>query len=653
MTTRGEVAFGLGQFGIMLAELEGQMDLTPEELCLLGRAELRCARYDAAELHLLRASLLGVQVAATEYAEVLYETGRSTEAARWLHSFMPALHGFIPTLPSAAPELPGGPSGLHAARARHLLVRMALDPAAAGVSLDLLAEQAQAVAQLFLAQGEEEEAGQVAVTLAEISLLGGDLSRAERLLRVAMTVLNTAPDPGPRGRALLLLAWSLDLRGDDLGVQAALGELEALLLLEGTVRTRLAWMLLLCERHVLRSEWALLEPQLQAALVLATSLRDPGALGRLHLLRADALMAAQTGADSLDADHTGADVPASVAPNRHSASQIDRHVGVIAELARVPLQGAQLWAAEGRAALQRRDLAQAEHRLEAAREQFARLGRPLDELGARLGLAACHAAAGEPAKVSAQLQDALPRLLRLQERRSLRALVESHHALLEEASHDVRLAPYVQAVMQAADTLSRKAAPLLVVTLGDQRVTRQGQTLPLRAAIPLLVFLHMQPGSTRHEVQLALYPDRAPGAALSAVKLAMHALRRELGAEAVVVSGPYRDRRYRLSADLPLHLDTAALDQALWMQDVSRALHLYAGPFLPHHEGGEWLQEQRAARLAGLKQLVWARTEYGLRLGDWANAQLICQGFMRRDPADQDAPAWLEKIQERSALPVR
>ena len=160
MTTRGEAAFGLGQFGTMLAELEGQMDLTPEELCLLGRAELRCAHYDAAELHLLRASLLGVQGAAAEYAEVLYETGRSAEAARWLHTSMPELH-------SAPPDL-------HAARARHLLVRMALAPAVAGVSLELLAEQAQAVAQLFLARGEEEEAGQVAVTLAEISLLGGD-----------------------------------------------------------------------------------------------------------------------------------------------------------------------------------------------------------------------------------------------------------------------------------------------------------------------------------------------------------------------------------------------------------------------------------------------------------------------------------------------
>ena len=62
---------------------------------------------------------------------------------------------------------------------------------------------------------------------------------------------------------------------------------------------------------------------------------------------------------------------------------------------------------------------------------------------------------------------------------------------------------------------------------------------------------------------------------------------------------------------------------------------------------------QRAARLAGLNQLVQARTEYGLRLGDWANAQLICREFMRRDPADQDAPAWLEKIRERSVMPTR
>jgi len=81
MTIRGEAEFQLGQFTALLTLLEGRMDLNAEELCLVGRAELRFARYDAAELHLLRAALLGAQHASVEYAEVLFETGRTDEAA--------------------------------------------------------------------------------------------------------------------------------------------------------------------------------------------------------------------------------------------------------------------------------------------------------------------------------------------------------------------------------------------------------------------------------------------------------------------------------------------------------------------------------------------------------------------------------------------
>jgi len=208
----------------------------------------------------------------------------------------------------------------------------------------------------------------------------------------------------------------------------------------------------------------------------------------------------------------------------------------------------------------------------------------------------------------------------------------------------------VAALMDAADTQRQWVLPLRVLTLGEQHVMRRSQTLPLRTAVPLLAYLHLHPGSTRRDIQLALFPDRPPGAALSAVKLAIHALRRELGPDAVETSGPYRDKRYRLGPDPQLQFDTAALDQALQMQDVSRALHVYAGPFLPFHSEGEWVEAQRAEQLANLKLLVRNRIDFCLRLDDWGNARLICQEFMTRDPDDLDAPRWLEEIRQRSQV---
>ncbi|ADV66319.1 SARP family transcriptional regulator [Deinococcus maricopensis] len=598
---RGARHFDDGQYAQVVAELSGWMDLTPEELCLLGRAELRLGLYDPAELHLLRTHLNGVPDATVEYGEVLRVTGRAPAARDHLLRALPTL------------------TERDAQRARHVLAQAHLDLGDTDTAITL----AQAAAHGLLALAAEDDASQALVTVADATALRGDLARAERLLRLALTVLVGAPDPGPRLRGLLLLARILALRGDEPGAQATLDEMQPLLLLDGAAQARIALAVMLVEWSDLLADQPGLDARLAEARALAARAQDTRALNRLAIIHADTV--------SAQGDHARA----------------------LRELARAPHpEDPYLWAAEGRAAMRRHDLTRAETHLRAAHGFFGQANWPLDEVRTRLDLAEAYLGAGRLDAARAELHVALPRLLRLQETRAVRALVEVHPDLLREANADPALVPYVQATLDVADAARTTGAPVRVITFGRQQVLRRTVPLPLRAAVPVLTLLALEPDRTRHELELALYPDRPPGAAASAVKLALHAIRQHLGADAVETSGPYRDKRYRLSAHLNLELDAVQYLEALRVQDVGRAFHLYGGPFLPNHEEGEWVQVRREEARIGLKSVVSSRIASYRAIGDWPRARFLCEELIRRDPDDPEPHAWLHDIARDAGDPL-
>jgi tetratricopeptide (TPR) repeat protein len=203
---RGELACSEGRYLHAIAELRGRMDLSPQELYLLGTAELARREYHAAELHLLRPHLMGVPEASVRYGAVLLETGRADQARAHLESVMPAL------------------GELNQAEALHLLALAELSQG----HFAQAARQAEAAAQQFLRQGQELRGGAPFITSAWAGALAGDLDRSEAALHIALTVSPERPDPSQRVRAWSALSWVLAVQGRDQEAHEPLAQASAL-----------------------------------------------------------------------------------------------------------------------------------------------------------------------------------------------------------------------------------------------------------------------------------------------------------------------------------------------------------------------------------------------------------------------------------------
>ncbi|MFD1733878.1 hypothetical protein ACFSC4_25905 [Deinococcus malanensis] len=188
---RGLEALEAGQFTLVLTQLRGRLDLSGEELAILGQAELALGHYPEAELHLLRPHLAGVARATVSYGAVLLQTGRVSAAKLHLEASVDRLDAHWE------------------AEIRHLLAEVHL---AEGANLTA-AEQAEAAARLLLARDYEQRAATPLVTMAMACAQQGELFRAEAALMIALNILPDIPDPSARALALATLGWVQGVSG--------------------------------------------------------------------------------------------------------------------------------------------------------------------------------------------------------------------------------------------------------------------------------------------------------------------------------------------------------------------------------------------------------------------------------------------------------
>jgi predicted ATPase len=152
-----------------------------------------------------------------------------------------------------------------------------------------------------------------------------------------------------------------------------------------------------------------------------------------------------------------------------------------------------------------------------------------------------------------------------------------------------------------------------VILLGGFAAEAAGVPVPdsawrLRKARELVKLLALAEGHRLHREQAmdALWPDRDPGSAANNLNQAVHAARRALGSEAIVVL----DGLLRLEAEVDAELFERAASEARRERTARacvRALALYRGELLPENRYDDWaaLERERLADVhAELQQLL-------------------------------------------------
>ncbi|WP_264775804.1 tetratricopeptide repeat protein [Deinococcus aetherius] len=268
--------------------------------------------------------------------------------------------------------------------------------------------------------------------------------------------------------------------------------------------------------------------------------------------------------------------------------------------------------------------------------------------------------AGRAEEAVGSLREALERLLQDRDQARYKPDIEELAELTHSALLEPEVAPFMEAVLERLTAVAggtsfddERLTHVQVQTLGRVQITRDGQPVPLtlHGSALLLVYLSQNPGRTRQEIQLDLYPDKEPVTGSNYIRSVIRELREGLGREVVVHSGPHNQPRYSLGPGLSLTLDVEELRRALDEGDAARILALYRGPFMPSVTDSEWadgLREelQTAVTLALRGQMRAARER-----GDLRRALLLANQLLRVDPYDPEVLEERVEIARRVASP--
>jgi len=184
-----------------------------------------------------------------------------------------------------------------------------------------------------------------------------------------------------------------------------------------------------------------------------------------------------------------------------------------------------------------------------------------------------------------------------------------------------------------------------LVTLGDARLLVDGRParLDLARSPELLAYLLRRPGKTLPQIAADLSPDEDP----KKTKNYLHQARYDLEKAAPGVSIPHGPgRTYAVRWDGPvLTWDVFDLEAALRERSeegIERALHLYAGPFLPGSDS-TWASEERA-------DMAWSVVRVGLELieewyaqEEYAKCVSLAGRLLEVDPYDEPLGEYLVK----------
>ncbi|WP_148234892.1 hypothetical protein [Deinococcus maricopensis] len=225
---------------------------------------------------------------------------------------------------------------------------------------------------------------------------------------------------------------------------------------------------------------------------------------------------------------------------------------------------------------------------------------------------------------------------------SIRPELEELSELLYYASLQPEMAPYLPSVMEHLADLSgampadvfAPSSTLELLTLGQQSALKNGVPVSFSVAgvVPVLVYLALHPGSTRGDVQAALFPDREPESAGAYVRKCLQAIREGLGGDVLLSEGPYRAPRYTLSRKVAVTLDSQRALKFASEGNVAGALAAYRGEFLPGFSGSEWVDGMRdrvrTTLLLTLERLIGEAEA----AHEWSRVVLLGNQALRVDP---------------------
>ncbi|GGB71123.1 BTAD domain-containing putative transcriptional regulator [Deinococcus soli (ex Cha et al. 2016)] len=585
--------FEQGQYQDLITDLQAQTHLTVIERRLLGVSALRLGQFQLAEPHLLRAHLGGDPEATVEYGNLLRVTGRWPDAQAHFADHAAQMQGEL----RCRLDRWWGVTAFQAGDTETGLRRV---------------EQAM---HGYLALGDEIGAARVTVSLARMLVTTGQVTRATRLYRDALRQLPAAPNPLPRLTALQGWLDLLVAAGEGPDIEEALQEAQALLPTTSSQRAQAHLLTSMAMLHARRGQWRQYGARLMAIQELTEALEDVEVarwlaprLAEYHARQGR--YAQGHAALYLWATPPGTPLPPAVLQARGvlawregQLAQADRHLRDAA--IRLTEEGQYVWAARAKLhhahTLYLMGAATFPARLREAAEDFARLQllpaftADLEDVAESL-----HAGALDPA-----LRSVLAGLLTGQP--SLRGI--------------------------PLRGLDGNLTRLDVLTLGGEQVTLEGEVVPLSAgAVAVLGSLVLQPGQTRQHLQAALYPDKFPNAAASAIKSHLAELRRHIPGEVVLTDGPYHARTYHLSGGFGVRLDLLEYRSALAQQNLARALSLYRGSAFPGMTQSDWAEGLQLEARTGLSLLAQQRARAALHAGEPQQALAICDQVLTVEP---------------------
>jgi DNA-binding SARP family transcriptional activator/tetratricopeptide (TPR) repeat protein len=608
--TACEALFEAGQFQAVVTSLQDRAR-TARESALLGIALIRVGRLDDAEVTLTRAAMQGDPEAQVELGNVLRLLGRFREAITHLEGSAPGLTGEL-----------------------HLrcLRWWGVSEFQAGQTDEGL-KRVERAWHGYLALGSDELSAKVTVSLAQMYRNIGNDKRAKALLTEALRVLSLEPYPGPRVGTLKLL----------LELHLAHGEFPE-------------------AREVLAEAKCALQ-DLQAPLLAAHLLTSEAELARLTGdlgTYAGVLEELRPLAEGL-ADHDLRLWVVSRLAEHHSLhGQHGQAVDVLLGYGSMPQDWpAELWATSGVIERRRGDLAAAQTSLGIAAQMFRDAGRVPELCRVQLHYAAaCLRIGGEEAgnMVIPALSEAVTQLLRLRQLTEFKPDFDElselmHYALLEPDTAPL-MEPLLNRLAHLAGTARQPedgAIQVAVKTLGQMAVFKAGTEIPFvrRGCVPLLVYLALNPGRTRAEIQLDLWPEKDPVTGSAYVRQCLKELRDKLGHGLVHYQGPHHAPWYRLGKGVHVDLDVTHFLEAVDRKAVAQALALYRGEFLPDADPCEWIETKRESLSLALTyelhaQLVQAKSE-----SDDRRVVLLANQYLRIDPLEG------EVLEERVAAARR
>ena len=596
-----ETLFEAAQFQGVVTLLQGQAS-SAREFCVLGLSLIRLGRFDEAEISFTRAAMLGSLEGSVELGNVLRLLGRYQEAAQHFEDIAPTLTGELQ---------------LRAWRWWGVS-EFKLGDTAAGV------KRVERAWHGYMALEDGELCARVTVSLAQMYRELGNEKRAKALLNDSLALLQIDVFPAPRMEALRQLVELHLSAGEFVQARERLNEAN----------------LLLINVYAPYSQAMLLTTQ--AELCRLTS--DPS--GYLAALETIVPLAEDLGDRDLRLW-----VTSRLAEHYSLHGQHGKAVDTLLGFGLMPEEWpAELWATSGVMERRRGDLLAAQRSLSRAVALFRAAGHIPELCRAQLHYAAAVLRTGGDDvddQVIPALSEAITQLLRLRLLMEFQPDFEELGELLHYALLEPETAPLMEPLLDHLSKLNLLSAPRLsedslihvkVKTLGQMAVFRDGVEVVFsrHGCVPLLVYLHQQPGRTRVQMQLDLWPDKEASASGAYVRQCLKELRDKLGHALITAQGPHHGPRYSLGRGVQLDLDSAQLVEAIREGEMARALALYRGEFLPEAEDCEWVQMQRETLLLSLTLALREQIKAAQRGGEHRRVVLLANQHLRIDPHDYE-----------------